>query len=68
MPTFDLAAGGYAQPVVIVDGSTGATGQSSTNLSTVKLSGTSLFGYLVNGTTLTPQAVAHVVTITGTPV
>lgn len=29
----------------------------------VKLSGTSLFGYLVNGTTLTPAAVAHVVTI-----
>ena len=27
------------------------------------LAGTSLFGYLVNGTTLTPQAVAHVVTL-----
>lgn len=28
-----------------------------------KLLGTSLFGYLVNGTTLTPQAVGHVVTL-----
>ncbi len=27
------------------------------------LTGTSIFGYLVNGTTLTPQAVAHTVTI-----
>lgn len=34
----------------------------------VKLSGTSVFGYLVNLTTLTPAAVAHTVTITGTPV
>lgn len=29
----------------------------------LKLAGTSLFGYLVNGTTLTPQAVAHIVTL-----
>lgn len=29
----------------------------------VKLAGTSLFGYLVNGTTLTPAAVAHIVTL-----
>lgn len=29
----------------------------------IKLSGTSVFGYLVNGTTLTPQAVAHIVTL-----
>lgn len=29
----------------------------------VKLAGTSLFGYLVNLTTLTPQAVAHIVTL-----
>jgi hypothetical protein len=29
----------------------------------IKLSGTSVFGYLVNGTTLTPGAVAHVVTL-----
>lgn len=29
----------------------------------IKLAGTSLFGYLVNGTTLTPQAVAHIVTL-----
>lgn len=28
-----------------------------------KLLGTSLYGYLVNGTTLTPQAVAHIVTL-----
>lgn len=28
-----------------------------------KLAGTSLFGYLVNGTTLTPAAVAHIVTL-----
>ena len=33
----------------------------------VKLSGTSVFGYLVNETTLTPAAVAHIVRITGTP-
>lgn len=32
---------------------------------TVKLSGTSVFGYLVNDTTLTPAAVAHKVTIAG---
>lgn len=29
----------------------------------IKLSGTSVFGYLVNGTTLTPAAVAHIVTL-----
>lgn len=29
----------------------------------IKLSGTSIFGYLVNGTTLTAEAVAHVVTL-----
>lgn len=29
----------------------------------IKLAGTSVFGYLVNGTTLTPQAVAHIVTL-----
>lgn len=29
----------------------------------MKLSGTSVFGYLVNGTTLTPAAVAHTVTL-----
>lgn len=29
----------------------------------VKLAGTSLFAYLVNGTTLTPQAVAHIITL-----
>lgn len=33
-----------------------------------KLSGTSLFGYLVNGTTLTTEAVAHQVRINGTPI
>lgn len=33
----------------------------------VKLSGTSVFGYLVNLTTSTPAAVAHIVTLTGTP-
>ena len=31
----------------------------------ITLTGTSVFGYLVNGTTLTPQAAAHVVTIRG---
>jgi hypothetical protein len=29
----------------------------------IKLSGTSVFGYLVNATTLTPAAVAHIVTL-----
>ncbi len=29
----------------------------------IQLAGTSVFGYLVNGTTLTPAAVAHIVTI-----
>ena len=29
----------------------------------IKMAGTSVFGYLVNGTTLTPQAVAHIVTL-----
>jgi hypothetical protein len=33
---------------------------------TVKLLGNTIFGYLVNGTTLTPQAVAHIVKIYGT--
>lgn len=33
----------------------------------IKLSGTGVFGYLVNLTTLTPANVAHIVTITGTP-
>lgn len=34
---------------------------------TIKLSGTSLFGYLINETTLTTEAVAHAVRISGTP-
>lgn len=34
---------------------------------TVKLGGSSLWGYLVNLTTLTPAAVAHRVRLTGTP-
>jgi hypothetical protein len=34
----------------------------------VKLSGTSVFGYLVNLTTLTPAAVAHTVKLYGTPI
>lgn len=34
----------------------------------VKLAGTTVFGYLVNLTTLTPQNVAHVVKLYGTPV
>ena len=29
----------------------------------IKLAGTSVFGYLVNGTTLTPLAMAHIVTL-----
>lgn len=33
----------------------------------VKLSGTSVFGYLVNLTTLTPAAVAHIAKLYGTP-
>lgn len=33
----------------------------------VKLTGTTVFGYLVNLTTLTPAAVAHTVTLIGTP-
>lgn len=33
----------------------------------VKLAGTSVFGYLVNLTTLTPANVAHAVTLIGTP-
>lgn len=34
----------------------------------VKLAGTSVFGYLVNATTLTPAAVAHIVTLHCSPV
>ena len=34
----------------------------------VKLSGTSVFGYLTNLTTLTPAAVAHTVKLYGTPI
>jgi hypothetical protein len=35
---------------------------------TVKLSGTSVFGYLTNTTTLTTAAVAHIVKLYGTPI
>jgi hypothetical protein len=70
LPSGDRSAylGSIAIAQVVDLGATLYIKSSSANLSTVKLSGTSLFGYLVNGTTLTPQAVAHVVTITGTPV
>lgn len=34
----------------------------------IKLADTSVFGYLVNGTTLTPNAAAHTVTLIGRPV
>lgn len=34
----------------------------------LKLAGTTVFGYLVNLTTLTPQSVAHIVKLYGTPV
>lgn len=66
---FLLAAGDYASFVGAValaqTADVGDTQYIETNniQKVVRLRGTSLFGYLVNGTTLTPGAVAHVVTL-----
>jgi len=69
IPSGDRAS--YLGPVSLgtaVDkGSTQYLKTSGVNI-TVKLSGTSVFGYLINETTLTTEAVAHLVRISGTPV
>ena len=68
IPSGDRAS--YLGPIAIGTASDrGATQYlkaSSINV-TVKLAGTSVFGYLVNETTLTTEAVAHLVRISGTP-
>lgn len=70
---WDVASGDRASYVGYVDlgtavdlGSTQAVQNPGVNRA-VKLAGTSLFGYLVNLTTLTPAAVAHRVRLKGTP-
>lgn len=69
LPSGDRASylGSISIPQVVDLGATLYIKTSSANLATVKLAGTSLFGYLTNVTTLTPQAAAHIVTITGYP-
>lgn len=71
---FDLPAGDQASYVGYIDLGTavdqGADSQWVQNAQvnrTVKLSGTTLFGYLVNLSTITPAAVAHTVRLRGTP-
>lgn len=67
--TFDVPAGDRASYLGYVDLGTavdlGSTQWVETNIinKQVKLAGTGLFGYLVNLTTLTPAAVAHIVTL-----
>lgn len=70
---WDLPSGDRASHVGYVDlgtavdlGSTQGVQNAGINR-TVKLAGTTLFGYLVNLTTLTPAAVAHRVRLKGTP-
>lgn len=69
LPSGDRSAYlGYLDLGTAVDvGSTQAIQNPGVNRS-VKLSGTSVFGYLVNLTTLTPAAVAHRVRLRGTPI
>lgn len=70
---WDLASGDQASYLGYIDlgtavdlGSTQWVENRAVNKA-VKLSGTGVFGYLVNLTTLTPAAVAHTVTLIGTP-
>lgn len=66
---FALASGdrasylGYIDLAQVVDVGDTLYIQTNNIFKPVKLAGTSLFAYLVNGTTLTPQAVAHIVTL-----
>lgn len=68
LPSDDRASfAGYIDLGTAVDlGSTQYVQNSSVNRA-VKLTGTSLFGYLVNLSTLTPANVAHVVKLRGVP-
>lgn len=67
--TWDLPSGDRASYLGYVDLGTavdlGSTQWVETNIinKQIKLAGTSVFGYLVNLTTLTPAAVAHIVTL-----
>lgn len=69
--TFDIPSGdrtsylGFVTIPQVVDYGNSLYIESHNLNKRVKLSGTSLFGYLVNGTTLTPQNVAHTVTLIG---
>ncbi len=66
---WDIPAGdrasylGYVDFAQVVDLGTTLYIETTNIQKQLKLAGSSLFGYLVNGTTLTPQAVAHTVTL-----
>lgn len=70
---FDIPSGdrasylGFVSLAQVVDYGNSLYIESNNLNKRVKLTGTSLFGYLVNGTTLTPQNVAHTVTLIGRP-
>lgn len=72
---FDVPAGDQASYLGFIDIGT-AVDQGADTLwiqnsqvnRTVKLAGTSVFGYLVNLATITPAAVAHTVRLRGTPI
>jgi hypothetical protein len=66
---FTLAAGdlpsylGYIDFAQVVDFGDTLFIETTNIQKQIQLAGTSVFGYLVNGTTLTPAAVAHIITI-----
>lgn len=68
LPSGDRASyvGSISLGTAVDKGSTQYLKTSGVNV-TVKLAGTSVFGYLINETTLTTEAVAHAVRISGTP-
>lgn len=64
LPAGDLASYlGYVDFAQIVDMGDTLYIETTNIQKQVTLTGTGLFGYLVNGTTLTPAAVAHIVTL-----
>lgn len=64
LPSGDLASYlGYLDFAQIVDMGDTLFIETTNIQKQIKLAGTGLYGYLVNGTTLTPQAVAHIVSL-----
>lgn len=64
LPSGDLASYlGYVDFAQVVDMGDTLFIEATNIQKQIKLTGTSVFGYLVNGTTLTPGAVAHIVTL-----